>query len=80
MAEIDGMTQDNRAHSVSLSLEIESNLPLYENKTIMDSSAYISNLGNDGLGSELLIYNKEGIKNSDSYETVKWNFKTGEGS
>lgn len=80
MAEIDGMTQDNRSHSVSLSLEIESNLPLYENKTIMDSSAYISNLGNGGLGSELLIYNKEGIKNRDPYETVKWNFKTGEGS
>lgn len=75
MTEIDGMTQDNRAQSVSLSLEIESNFPVFENRTIMDSSSYINGFGNNSHG--LLIYKKEGIKNKDQHEIIKWNTKTG---
>lgn len=78
MAEIDGETQDNRARTVSLSLEIESNYPLFEPRTIMDSSACISNFGGHNEHG-LLIYKKEGIKTEDPNEIIKWQFKTGIG-
>lgn len=35
--ELDGSLSDNREHSLSLSLEVESNLPVFNNQTIMPS-------------------------------------------
>lgn len=42
MTEVDGMTSDNRSKTISLSLEIESNMPVFSNQTIMDPSCYIN--------------------------------------
>ena len=42
MTEIDGMSSENRSKIISLSLEIESNLPVFSNQTIMDPSCYIN--------------------------------------
>jgi hypothetical protein len=74
MTDLDGMTQDNRSKTISLSLEIESNLPIFENRTIMDPSKCISNSGS---GHDLLAHGKDGIKNNEPYEIIKWNTKTG---
>lgn len=73
MTEIDGITSDNRAQTITLSLEIESNFPVFENRTIMNSSKYIAEFGDHGL----LVHPKDGIKNNSAYETIKWNIKTG---
>lgn len=35
--ELDGAMSENREHSLSLSLEVESNIPIFNNKTIMPS-------------------------------------------
>lgn len=80
MTELDGTTEDNRNKTISLSLEIECNLPVWNNKTIMNSGNYITRFGSsDSIQGDhgLLIYPKEGIKNKQPHETVKWNFETG---
>lgn len=41
LMEIDGSIQDNKSHTLTISIEIESNLPVYEPRTIMSSSNYI---------------------------------------
>ena len=41
--ELDGTTSDNREHVLSLSIEVESNMPVFNNKTIM-SHTYINYL------------------------------------
>lgn len=66
MADLDGMTSDNRSKTISLSLEIESNFPVFENRTIMDPSKVINR---DGHG--ILAYDKDGIKNNEPYEIIK---------
>jgi hypothetical protein len=35
--EIDGAMSDNRTHSLSLSIELETNMPIFNNKTIMEN-------------------------------------------
>lgn len=39
--EIDGALTDNRTHTLSLSLEVETNMPVFENRTIMSADKYI---------------------------------------
>ena len=41
LMEIDGGTQDSKSHTLTISIEIESNLPVYESRTIMPSDNYI---------------------------------------
>ena len=41
LMEIDGGTQDSKSHTLTISIEIESNLPVYESRTIMSSDNYI---------------------------------------
>jgi hypothetical protein len=41
--EIDGALTDNRTHTLSLSLEVETNMPVFENRTIMSADKYIVN-------------------------------------
>lgn len=41
LAEITGNTQDNNTRNTSISLEIETNLPVYSKETIMSSDNYI---------------------------------------
>lgn len=40
--ELDGALSENRDHSLSLSLEVESNIPIFNNKTIMPSDNIIT--------------------------------------
>lgn len=42
LTDLDGKTQDDKNHSLSLSIEIETNLPVYSPKTIMLSDNYIT--------------------------------------
>lgn len=41
LMDIDGKTQDNKAHSLTISIEIETNLPVYEPRTIMSANQFI---------------------------------------
>ena len=41
--EIDGAMSDSREHSLSLSLEVETNMPVFNNRTIMSASNIITN-------------------------------------
>ena len=36
--ELDGAMTDNKNHSLTLSLEVETNMPIFNNKTIMPST------------------------------------------
>jgi hypothetical protein len=40
---LDGAMSDNRNHVLSLSIELETNMPVFNNKTIMSSSSIITN-------------------------------------
>ena len=41
LMDIDGKTQDNKTHSLTISIEIETNLPVYEPRTIMSANQFI---------------------------------------
>ena len=40
--EIDGALSDSRDHSITLSLEVEANMPVFNNRTIMPASKIIT--------------------------------------
>jgi hypothetical protein len=44
--EIDGAMSDNRSHSLSLSIELETNMPIFNNKTIMENKVVAKNVAN----------------------------------
>ena len=44
LMELDGTTQDNRSKTLSLSLEVEANFPIFSNKTVVSTDHYISNI------------------------------------
>lgn len=71
MTEMDGMTQDSKDRKVSLSIEVESNYPIFNCRTIMDSSHYIT-----GFEAGLHMHRKKGIEEDiQTRETIKWNNK-----
>jgi hypothetical protein len=71
MTEMDGMTQDSKDKKVSLSIEVESNYPIFNCRTIMDSSHYIT-----GFEAGLHMHRKQGIEEDiQTRETIKWNNK-----
>ena len=41
ITELDGMTQDNRNQKLSLSIEVETNLPVFEKRTVVNADNYI---------------------------------------
>lgn len=41
MTDLDGTTQDDKSHTLSISIEVETNLPVFEKQTIMNSDNYI---------------------------------------
>lgn len=43
LTDLDGTTQEDKSHKLSLSIEVETNLPVYMEKTIMPSDKIISN-------------------------------------
>lgn len=67
MTDLDGNTQDNKFRKVTISIEVESNYPVYDNRTVMDSSHYINNFGPG-----LHIHPTHGIEEKSFYETVAW--------
>lgn len=44
--DIDGAMSDNRNHSITLSIEVESNIPIFNNKTIMPSNIITKTISN----------------------------------
>lgn len=44
--DIDGAMSDNRSHSLSLSIELETNMPIFNNKTIMGSKIITKTVAN----------------------------------
>ena len=44
MTDIDGTTADSKYKTLSLSLEVESNMPIYSEKTIMSADQYIKDI------------------------------------
>ena len=67
MTEMDGLTQDSKNKKLNLSIELESNFPIFDGRTIMDSSHYISNAAPG-----LHIHKTDGIREGSAYETVNW--------
>lgn len=41
ITELDGKTQDDKYHTLALTIEVETNLPVFEKRTIMNSDSYI---------------------------------------
>ena len=42
VTELDGTTQDDKSKTLTLSIEVETNLPVYERRTIVSSDNYVS--------------------------------------
>jgi hypothetical protein len=42
LTEMDGMTTDAKQHTLQLSIEVETNLPIYSPQTIISADSYIS--------------------------------------
>ncbi|MBR5297618.1 MAG: hypothetical protein IKU29_07105 [Parabacteroides sp.] len=72
--ELDGASEDNRHRKVTMSLEVESNLPVFNPQTIMDSTSYITKNGGG-----FMIYNKDTLNKEQSNEIVEWNSEAGKG-
>lgn len=56
MTELDDMTQDNKARTLEISLDVETNFPVFENRTIMSSDDVIVYTGGWG---EMDKYSRE---------------------
>ena len=41
ITELDGKTQDDKCHTLPLTIEVETNLPVFEKRTIMNADSYI---------------------------------------
>lgn len=41
LMDIDGKTQDNKSHNLTISIEIETNLPIFESRTVMSANNFI---------------------------------------
>lgn len=60
LTDLDGSTSDDKSQKLSLSLEIESNIPVYSPKTIMRSDTYITKYNhNTEISVEDVKYNNE---------------------
>jgi hypothetical protein len=64
LTELDGKTQDDKYHTLPLSIEIETNLPVFEKRTIMSADKYIGNY------EHRLFVNNIRIKNIDDLDEI----------
>ena len=62
LTEMDGKTQDDKYHTLPLTIEIETNLPVFEKRTIMSADNYISGYKHNLYTNNTLI---ENIEDSD---------------
>ena len=53
LTELDGTTQDNKCHTLPLSIEVETNLPVFEKRTIMSSDMFIGGFTHSTSGPEV---------------------------
>lgn len=58
LTDLDGSTTDDKSKSLSLSIEVESNLPVYSPRTIMDANSYTRHYNIRGAVGKDEIYNK----------------------
>lgn len=49
LTELDGMTQDNKLRTLGISMELETNFPVWENRTIVSIGDRITKLAGDGI-------------------------------
>ena len=56
--EIDGAMSDNRLHSLSLSIELETNMPIFNNKTIMENKVITKTVANINTNTNKLSINE----------------------
>lgn len=59
ITDLDGTTQDNKNQKLSLSIEVETNLPVYEKRTIMDANNYISKGISNVYGEKINLQTRE---------------------
>lgn len=57
LTELDGMSQDNKTHKLTLSLEVETNIPVYSERTIM-------------MGDNIIVYTQHNILENGKKITV----------
>lgn len=53
ITELDGKTQDEKCHTLTLSIEVEANLPVFEKRTIMSTDNYIAGATSSVKGNEI---------------------------
>lgn len=64
ITELDGKTQDDKCHTLPLTIEVETNLPVFAHQTIMNADSYIG-------GYEHRLYvNKVLVKNIDELNEI----------
>lgn len=63
MTELDGATQDDKSQKLTITIEIETNLPVYEKRTIMSNDQYIAGIGSRITGASLYVYEDEQDEN-----------------
>lgn len=59
VTELDGTTTDDKSRTLSLSIEVETNLPVYESRTMMSSDSYISGATSTVKGKEINKHDRE---------------------
>ena len=59
VTDLDGTTTDDKSRTLSLSIEVETNLPVYECRTIMSSDSYISGAISSIRGDEINRHDRE---------------------
>ena len=59
LTELDGKTQDDKSHTLPLTIEVEANLPVFEKRTIMGADNYIMKAIHNVSGSEINTQSRE---------------------
>jgi hypothetical protein len=64
ITELDGKTQDDKCHTLPLTIEVETNLPVFAHQTIMNADSYIHDY------EHRLYVNKVLVKNIDELDEI----------
>lgn len=59
LTDLDGTTQDDKSHILPLTIEVETNLPVFERRTIMSSDNYIKKAIHNVYGPEINTQSRE---------------------
>lgn len=61
ITELDGKTQDDKCHTLPLTIEVETNLPVFEKRTIMSADSYIGRYKHNLYINNILIENTKDL-------------------